>query len=113
MLLTSTNRRPTKHLQMIKRNKGRGSKFEKGYIAVFVCFTTKALHLEVVSDLSSDSFIAPLKRFCGRRGYCTQIYSDNGTNFVGANTKLNEIQKLFYSQQHMRIRFQSSLRVKE
>lgn len=79
---------------------GRGSKREKSYIAVFVCFTTKAVHLEAVSSLSSDAFIACFKRFSGRRGHATNIYSDNGTNFVGARRKLSEMQQLFKSQVH-------------
>jgi len=51
---------------------------------------TKAIHLKAVSDLTSDAFLAALKRFISRRGKCTNIYSDNGTNFVGASRKLDE-----------------------
>lgn len=68
-----------------KAYKGRCKKFSKSYIALFVCLCTKALHLEVVSDLSSPSFLAAFKRFVGRRGRVHRMYSDNGTNFVGAN----------------------------
>lgn len=63
----------------------------KVYIAIFVCFAVKSVHIEIVSDLTTDCFIAALKRFIGRRGLCKNIYSDNGTTFVGANTKLKEI----------------------
>ncbi|GFX42579.1 uncharacterized protein TNCV_261141 [Trichonephila clavipes] len=52
----------------ILRYRGRGAKTTKGYIALFVCFVIKALHLELVSDLTSEAFIASLKRFCARRG---------------------------------------------
>lgn len=68
----------------IKVNKGRGIKTSKAYIAVFVCLCTKATHLELVSDLSSAAFLAALKRLCARRGTPKHLYSDNGTNFVGA-----------------------------
>nr|XP_041631965.1 uncharacterized protein LOC121502439 [Drosophila kikkawai]XP_041631966.1 uncharacterized protein LOC121502439 [Drosophila kikkawai] len=74
----------------IKCSKNRGQKTFKGYISMFVCMATKAIHLEVVSDLTSDAFLAALQRFIARRGKCTNIYSDNGTNFVGAARKLDE-----------------------
>lgn len=79
---------------------GRGSKRGKSYIAVYVCFATKAVHLEAVSSLSTESFIACFKRFCGRRGRPTNVYSDNGTNFVGARRHLTEVQKMFNLQVH-------------
>ncbi|XP_047535030.1 uncharacterized protein LOC125075608 [Vanessa atalanta] len=69
--------------------KGRGSKTIKVYIAVFVCFTTKALHLELVTDLTKETYIAALRRFIARRSKPSIIFSDNGTQFVGAK---NEIQ---------------------
>lgn len=68
----------------LKAWKGRCNKMTKGYIAVFVCLSTKALHLEVVSELSSNGCMACFKRFVGRRGHCQNMYSDCGTNFVGA-----------------------------
>ncbi|GFU92673.1 integrase catalytic domain-containing protein [Trichonephila clavipes] len=77
----------------ILRYRGRGAKTTKGYIALFVSFVTKALHLELVSDLTSEALIASLKRFCARRGAPKHIYCDNGTTFVGARRKLQEIFK--------------------
>ncbi|CAH2101847.1 unnamed protein product [Euphydryas editha] len=74
----------------VKINKGRGIKTCKGYIAIFICMCTKAVHIELVSDLSTQTFIAALKRMCARRGTPKHIYSDNGTNFVGAAKLLNE-----------------------
>ncbi|GFY15384.1 integrase catalytic domain-containing protein [Trichonephila clavipes] len=82
---------------LIKCNKGRGTKSTKGYIALFVCLATKAVHIEAVGDLTTDSFIAALRRFSARRGAPRHIYSDNGTNFVGARRKLDEIRKLLLS----------------
>lgn len=64
--------------------KGRGAKTCKSYICLFVCFVSRAIHLELVSDLSSASYILALKRFISRRGKPAEIYSDNGRNFVGA-----------------------------
>ena len=50
----------------------------------------KAVHLELVSDLTSDAFIASLRRFIARRGKPTLLWSDHGTNFVGASRELKE-----------------------
>lgn len=57
----------------------------KAYIAVFVCLYSKCMHIEIVYDLSSDCFLAAFKRFTNRRGRCKRLYSDNGTNFKGAD----------------------------
>lgn len=72
----------------VKLNKGRGVKTCKGYIVVFVCMTTKAVHLELASDLSTQTFLLALSRMVARRGCPRHIYSDNGTNFVGADKEL-------------------------
>lgn len=69
----------------VKSSKGRGIKSTKGYVAVFVCMVTKAVHFELVSDLTSSAFLAALRRLAARRGTPGHIYSDCGTNFVGAN----------------------------
>lgn len=66
----------------------------KGYVAVFTCFSTKAIHLELVSDLTTESFLAALSRFTARRGLCSHMFSDNGTNFVGAARELREVFEL-------------------
>ncbi|XP_055617896.1 uncharacterized protein LOC129763133 [Toxorhynchites rutilus septentrionalis] len=65
----------------------------KAYICVFICFTTKAVHLELVGDLSTQAFIGCLRRFVARRGRPSHLHSDNGKNFVGAK---NQLKELFY-----------------
>ncbi|XP_043499952.1 uncharacterized protein LOC122526659 [Polistes fuscatus] len=72
----------------VRMSKGRGNRSSKGYIALFVCFATRAIHLELVSDLTSDSFIAAYRLFVGSRGICQNLYSDNATNFQGADKEL-------------------------
>lgn len=62
--------------------------------------STKAAHLELVSDLTTESFIASLKRLFYRRGICRNIFLDNATNFVGANRELNDLYKLMQSNAH-------------
>ncbi|XP_029680837.1 uncharacterized protein LOC115246263 [Formica exsecta] len=69
----------------------RNSKQYKSYVAIFVCMATKAVHIEVVEDLSTESFIAALKRFISRRGRVKNLYSDNGRNFVGADRELQAL----------------------
>ena len=70
----------------------------KGYGCVFVCMSTKAIHLEIVSDLTTEGFLGALRRFIGRRGIPSHVYSDNGTNFVGANNELKEVYQLHTSE---------------
>lgn len=69
----------------------RGAKTYKSYLCLFVCCATKAVHLELVSDLSRDAFLAALRRFISRRGRCTRIHSDCGTNFVAASKFIADI----------------------
>lgn len=69
----------------------------KAYVAVFVCFSTRAVHIELVADLSTAKFIQALRRFVSRRGICSDIHSDNGRNFVGA---ANELRRLINSKEH-------------
>ncbi|XP_043263595.1 uncharacterized protein LOC122403875 [Colletes gigas] len=75
----------------IKEKRFRNRNRLKIYVAVFICFATKAVHLEVVGDMTTEAFIAALKRFVARRGICRNIYSDNGTNFVGASNEMAEV----------------------
>lgn len=60
---------------------------------------TKAIHLELVSNLTSYAFIAALKRFISRRGIPSHMYSDNGTHFRRAGTLLHKLYKLFQSRE--------------
>ncbi|GFQ88070.1 integrase catalytic domain-containing protein [Trichonephila clavata] len=58
---------------------------------------TKAVHLELVSSLSAAAFLSALRRFVSPRGYPSDIYSDNGTNFVGASAYLKDLFKLLHN----------------
>ncbi|XP_070075673.1 uncharacterized protein [Drosophila takahashii] len=82
----------------IKETKGRSPRIGKAWFAIFVCLATKAMHLEVVSDLTTKAFIAAFKRFCARRKTPTDLYSDNGTTFHGARRELEEMRKLVQDQ---------------
>ena len=71
--------------------RGRGQRTYKGYVALFVCLSTRAVHLELVSDCSTEAFLAALRRFTSRRGLCAVIQSDRGTNFIGAARELRDM----------------------
>ena len=71
----------------------------KAYICVFVSFSVKAVHLELVSDLTTEAFLATLRRFIARRGKPSTIWSDHGTNFVGAAHELKELTEFLKGQE--------------
>ncbi|XP_018396134.1 PREDICTED: uncharacterized protein LOC108774501 [Cyphomyrmex costatus] len=81
---------PLYHKEGMRKN----TKLIKCYMAVFVCMATKAVHLELAIDLSSNAFLNVFKRFIARRGCPSEIFSDNGLNFVGAERELNELSAL-------------------
>jgi hypothetical protein len=84
----------------IKSSNTRSKTTTKSYVALFICMTTKAIHLELVSNLTSETFIAALKRFIARRGLIDHLYSDNGSNCVGANRELTKF--FFKSEEFLR-----------
>ncbi|XP_043464499.1 uncharacterized protein LOC122499957 [Leptopilina heterotoma] len=75
----------------LKTWSGRGAKTHKGWLAIFVCLSTSAVHLEVVTDYSTDKFMAAYRRLTGRRGICHTLYSDCGTTFQGAESALKDL----------------------
>lgn len=70
-------------IEITERYKSR-SNTRKCWIAIFVCMVTRAVHIDIIADLSAAEFIACFERFINRRGHCNKLYSDNGTSFVGA-----------------------------
>ena len=75
----------------LKTDSIRKSSTYKGYIAVFVCFAIKGVHIEVVKGMTTEAFLAAMRRFMGRRGPPSHVYSDNGGNFRGAKRDLEEL----------------------
>lgn len=103
---------------MSKSSLLRNAKIIKSYLCVFVCFTTKSVHLEVVSDLTTEAFLAALKRFVSRRGLPREIWSDSGSNFKGACNLLVKFKRdiikdptlnNFYSEHFIKWRFSPPL----
>ena len=82
---------------ILKKGHTRRPVLIKAYIAVFVCFASKTTHLEIVSDLTTEAFLAALKRFVARRGLPGTIHSDNGSNFKGVKNDLQELYKFLQS----------------
>ena len=70
---------------------GRGKTKFKRYLCLFACMNTPAAHLEMAYGLDTNSFLNAFYRMTARRGFPTQVISDNGTNFVGAERELREL----------------------
>lgn len=54
------------------------------YACLYVGMVTRAVHLELAEDLRTETFINAFKSFISRHGTCHVLYSDRGTNFIGA-----------------------------
>ena len=61
----------------------------KIYLCLFVCMSTKACHLEVVTSLHEEACLAAIARFCARRSRPTEIFSDNAAIFLASRTDLD------------------------
>ncbi|XP_063629208.1 uncharacterized protein LOC134800656 [Cydia splendana] len=70
-----------------------GRRREKRWGVLYTCLTTRAVHLELAASLSASSMILSLRRMIARRGTPTVLYSDNATNFYGAERELAEAKK--------------------
>ena len=73
----------------------------KRWGVIYTCLSSRAVHLESVFTMDTDSFILCLRRFVCRRGSVRMIKSYNGSNFVGTK---NELKDLFRSLDHKKIR---------
>lgn len=79
--------------QIVTRKTRGGSAESKRWAIMFTCLTTRAVHIEVIEEMSSSSFINALRRFMSVRGPVKLFRSDRGTNFVGslAEMKYNAV----------------------
>ena len=70
---------------------GRGKTRHERYLCLFTCLDMRAVHLEVAYSLDTDSFLNVFFRMVYPRGLPKDLLADNGTNFVGANSELEEL----------------------
>ncbi|XP_062542310.1 uncharacterized protein LOC134210279 [Armigeres subalbatus] len=68
-----------------------GRRKEKRWVAIFTCLAVRAIHLEVVVSLSTQSCLMAIRRFSCKRGVPGEIFSDNATCFKGANNEMKRI----------------------
>ena len=71
--------------------KAKSGEMVKSYICLFSCFITRAVKLELVSDLATATFVNCLRRFCARKGTPVRIVSDNAKTFKATSRLLHEI----------------------
>ncbi|BES97685.1 Pao retrotransposon peptidase [Nesidiocoris tenuis] len=62
-----------------------------------------SIHIEVACDLSTQAFLSCYRNFCARRGNPAEVYSDRGTNFVGASNELRRLSQLLSSPEHQNV----------
>ncbi len=72
----------------------------KSYLCLFVCMSTRCVHIEIVKTLETNEFMAALQRFANRRGMPSEIFSDNGSNFIGAAKEINDISSMLRKSKH-------------
>ena len=68
--------------------KGSSGKLQKTYVALFVCFSTKAVHMETVTTLTKEDYLHAIKRFTAQRGLPENIYSDISRTFIGTRGEI-------------------------
>jgi hypothetical protein len=69
----------------------------KCYTALFICVVTNAMHIELVTDLTTELFLGVLCRYISRSWRSHSVYSDSATSFKGANKVLQKLKILFNS----------------
>ena len=68
-----------------------GRETQKAYIALFTCATTRAVNLDLCTDLTTSKFLMALQQFTGRRSLPHTVYPDNAKTFQAANLELADV----------------------
>lgn len=95
----------------IKTSDRRNAPFAKGYVVLFICLTTKAVHLELACDLSTAEFIMALENFTARRGMPNVLWADNATNYTGAEKEIRTLHDQMLAQTNELTRLLSNNRI--
>ncbi|GFX36549.1 integrase catalytic domain-containing protein [Trichonephila clavipes] len=66
----------------------------KHYIVLFTCAVTRAFHLELVNNLTTETFLLALRHFISRRGLCSKILTDNAKTFKKSELELKNLWKI-------------------
>lgn len=73
---------------------------KKVWVCLFTCLSVRAVHLELVQDMSTEQFLLCLRRFIARRGVPSSIISDNATQFKSADKTLQHLWKEVITNPH-------------
>lgn len=73
---------------------------KKGWICLYICCIVRAVHLEVVLDMTTEGFLQSFKQFSSRRGFPRKVISDNSSTFKGAAKTVETILRHPKVQQH-------------
>jgi len=79
---------------------GRNPRYLNAYVSLWVCMTTKAVHLELATNLTTEAFIASFERFISIRNVPSDVYCDGGSNFAGGKNEMEELYLLVNNPQH-------------
>ncbi|PFX13477.1 hypothetical protein AWC38_SpisGene22432 [Stylophora pistillata] len=85
---------------------------DKVYICLFTCAVTRAVHLELVCDMTAERFLLALRRMIARRGMCSIIWSDNAKNFKAAHKELRQCWRVLQSDQTQSVLSQKKIQWK-
>ena len=65
----------------------------KVWIYLYTCCVTRAVHLDIVPNLTTEAFLRSVRRFSARRGFPCRMISDNGKTFKSASKVISVMLK--------------------
>lgn len=83
-----------------RRTRG-GSACSKRWAIIFVCLSCRGIHIEIIEEMTTSSFVNALRRFISVRGKVKEFFSDRGSNFIGGVRELG-LQAIFTEETEMK-----------